>query len=196
MNEDRRMSVHTKYDTTKRLFHLKEVRRSGWLLSGVEFPESVADHSWGTSLLCLIFGEDYGVDVRRCLEIAVVHDVAEVITGDIPFRPDQDSNERKNCKAENEFEAMKDLLPGQDLYFLKELWEEYEESTTLEAKVVRDLNLIDMAMQALIYNTPPVRTSTNLTEFLDSAEQRLRLPISQQLFSKIKSDFHGLAPLH
>lgn len=64
---------------------LKDVARSGWVLRGIERPESVADHSWGTAYLCLLLAPA-GIDRERSVAMALVHDLAEVETGDIPRR--------------------------------------------------------------------------------------------------------------
>ena len=71
-------------------YRLKDEARSGWVLRGVERPESVAAHSWGTALLCLIFAGEAGVDRGRALAIATAHDVAEAEIGDIPARAHPD----------------------------------------------------------------------------------------------------------
>ena len=60
---------------------LKDTPRTGWIRRMVENPESVAAHSWGLCLLTLILCPD-DLDRLKCLEFAVVHDLAEEITGD------------------------------------------------------------------------------------------------------------------
>ena len=60
-----------------RAYRLKEQVRTGWTLRGVTPAESVADHAWGTALLCLLFADEAGVDRAEATEIALVHDLAE-----------------------------------------------------------------------------------------------------------------------
>src|SRR5690606_5214441 len=69
-------------------FRLKDEARGGWLLRGVRDPESVAAHSWGTALLCLLYADDAGVDRDRAMVMALVHDLAEARTGDVVARAD------------------------------------------------------------------------------------------------------------
>jgi len=45
-------------------YRLKDTVRAGWVLRGIRDPESVADHSWGTALLCMIYGPSAGIDVK------------------------------------------------------------------------------------------------------------------------------------
>ncbi len=60
---------------------LKDTPRNGWIRREVENPESVADHSYGLCLLTLILCPPE-LDRLKCLEFAVVHDLAESVTGD------------------------------------------------------------------------------------------------------------------
>ena len=68
---------------------LKSEVRTGWSIEGVPHPESVADHTWGMTLLLLHafdrtaeHGEE-GIDRERTLRIAIVHDLQEAVTGDL-----------------------------------------------------------------------------------------------------------------
>lgn len=178
------------YLTAKTLLGLKEVPRSGWLRSGVLQPESVADHSWGTAILCLLFGDYYGIDASRALQIAVVHDAAEVITGDIAATPELLASAEKVAeKSAGEAEAISTMFPTEATAHLTALWEEYEQSHSREALVVRDLNLLDMALQALLYTSEARRTTQSLSQFLNSAGERLHLPESRAIFQLIEQDF-------
>ncbi|MFL5542881.1 MAG: HD domain-containing protein [Longimicrobiaceae bacterium] len=72
-----------------RFFHLagrlKDTPRAGWALRGVERPESVADHSWRTALLALVLARraDPPLDRERAVALALAHDLAEALVGDI-----------------------------------------------------------------------------------------------------------------
>ncbi len=64
---------------------LKTEMRHSWLSDGRR--ESVAEHSWRLSLMALRYAEklDQPVDLLKCLKIAIIHDLVEVISGDIPI---------------------------------------------------------------------------------------------------------------
>src|SRR5689334_14865724 len=79
---------------------LKSTARAGWKRCGVDRCESVADHTFGVALLALLAPDpndakgssDSGEPPRRragelnrdhCLALALVHDLAESIVGDI-----------------------------------------------------------------------------------------------------------------
>ena len=62
---------------------LKDVLRSGYTNAGS--PESTAEHTWRLCLWIVALGERVeGFDVRRLLELAVVHDLGEALNGDTP----------------------------------------------------------------------------------------------------------------
>lgn len=134
---------------------LKERQRTGWVLRGVDDPESVADHSWGTAFLSLLYADQAGVDVTEAVTIAEVHDLAESVTGDIATRVVSMSDPGiADGKRKREREAMEGLTGGFDENVrsrVLEVWEEYEEARTGVARFVRDMNLIDMCIQAFIY---------------------------------------------
>ena len=62
--------------------NLQRQKRTGWIKSGIEEPESVADHSYRAALLAMVVPLT-GVDAGRCMRMALVHDLAESIVGDI-----------------------------------------------------------------------------------------------------------------
>ena len=64
-------------------YKLKTVLREGWKrLPQIIDIESVADHSWSLSLLLLEFTPQE-LNLETCLSLAIVHDIPEVIVGDI-----------------------------------------------------------------------------------------------------------------
>lgn len=187
------------------LYRLKDEERAGWLLRGIDRPESVADHSWGTSLLCLLYGNREGIEVERAVSIAVVHDAAEAITGDNAARVAPNGKVvHAEGKAERERDAIEVLFPGDDKTAgpLRELWQEYELASTPEASFVRDMNLIDMCLQALIYESDsrydPEEKKQNfprfgrLDEFFATSEARLSTETGRDLFGELRRRYRAL----
>jgi len=66
----------------------------------------------------------------RALQVALVHDLAEAIVGDIT--PDQGvSDEDKHARERAAMQQMEDALDGHGTgVLLRELWEEYEAQET------------------------------------------------------------------
>ena len=145
---------------------LKNIIRAGWLKVGIERPESVASHSWGMSALALELCPQH-LDLSKVLSLCIVHDVPEIIVGDLTPLDDCTN------KAKDEHSAMQKLAP-QWLY----LFEEYEAGQTAEAKFVKQIDKLDMALQAVIYrNEQGVDTS----EFIESARKKIHDSNLQEL---------------
>ncbi|MEK7632349.1 MAG: HD domain-containing protein [Patescibacteria group bacterium] len=93
-----------------RLEGLKRTARTGWnkkpgpgdtfQARTVPEAESVADHSWSLAMFAFVIASKLRLDVKKMVTMALVHDVAECITGDAvtaTFPPEV----RKQAKAEN-----------------------------------------------------------------------------------------------
>jgi putative hydrolase of HD superfamily len=188
---------------------LKDEIRTGWTIRGVPDPESVADHSWGTALLVALFADQAGVERSRALEIALVHDLAEARTGDIPTRvrgeDQQTTPERKRLQEYEAIDAM--LAPFHDSppsQWIRGRFSEYEERKTPEARFVADMNLIDMVLQALIYKRagrydrssdaldPTQGDFPGLSEFFATAEPRIATDIGRRLFDQVSRAYEEL----
>jgi putative hydrolase of HD superfamily len=163
------------------MYRLKAEPRRGWLHRGVRTPESVADHSWGTALLCLLFAEQEGVDPGRAVQIALVHDLAEAVTGDIIVSSQQIAPEMAlDDKTRLEREAMDRLVDAGEV---RQLWESYEAQSSHEARFVRDMDLLDMCLQALAYHRrdPDLQ---GLDEFFVSAGPRITTATGRRLWQQ------------
>lgn len=57
--------------------------RKGWVLRDVQNPESIADHMYRMAILALTMAGSQDIDQPRLVKMAIVHDIAEAIVGDI-----------------------------------------------------------------------------------------------------------------
>ncbi|CAK7326476.1 unnamed protein product [Dovyalis caffra] len=121
---------------------LKTTKRKGWLNHGIKGPESIADHMYRMSLMALIAGDLPGVNRERCIKIAIVHDIAEAIVGDIT----PSDGVPKPEKSRMEQAALNDMCEvlggGMRAEEIKELWAEYENNASLEANLVKDFDKV------------------------------------------------------
>lgn len=145
-------------DLAAEAVRLKEVRRAGWLRVGITDPESVAAHSWGVALLVLLRCPPE-LDRGRLLAMAILHDLAEVETGDLTPH-DGVSREEKHRR---ESIAMRRLLAGRP--DLLALWEEAEARLTPEARFLKQLDTLEMGVQARRYK----ENGSDVSEFLAAA---------------------------
>ena len=131
---------------------LKTTPRTGWFQRGVPAPESVADHSHGVALVALALLDCVPgpLDRARVLAMAIAHDLAESVTGDLSLGASRLLPPGAKMAAESA--ALDELLDG--LGFAdswKGLWREFEEQETAEAKLVRDADRLDLLATALAY---------------------------------------------
>ncbi len=139
-------------DLLLRSARLKTVPRTGWALRGVRAPESVADHAHGTALatLLLLDLDARPLDRARALAMAVLHDLPESVTGDWPAVATRLLP--PGAKSRAEAAALDEVLGGAPVAGAwRDLWREYDQRATPEARLVRDADRLDMLVQALAY---------------------------------------------
>ena len=133
---------------------LKRTVRSGWVKQGVKDPESVADHSFRTAVMVLFLAKKLGYDDFKCVKMALIHDLAESVIGDIITEVGNKEVANVKEKSEKEKTAMKQLLSqvedGDELF---KLWLEFESQGSAEGRFVKALDKLEMVMQALEYES-------------------------------------------
>lgn len=110
--------------------------------------ESIADHSWRLALMVILFSNELNLKINqlKAIKIALVHDIAESITGDIDLTTIMKGKITKAQKNQKEIQAIKkikSMLPtnvGAEIY---SLWHEYNQATTQEAKFIKALDKIE-----------------------------------------------------
>jgi putative hydrolase of HD superfamily len=110
--------------------------------------ESTADHSWRLSIMTIALADELNIklNIEQAIKIALIHDVVEAIAGDVSAVAQAENKKLALQKHKNEIRAMKKLqsiLPpkiGKKFY---EIWQEYSDSKTREAKFVRALNKLE-----------------------------------------------------
>jgi len=169
---------------------LKDVDRTGWKIYKVRDPESVADHSFRIAIMAMLYSKNLGLDEDKCVKMSLVHDLEEVYTGDIATRADEKNQAVNNTKKEkierSAFDKLMKLLDDKEE--IAELWQEYHECKTPEAKWVNDLDKVEMVLQALDYKKGK-RTKEDLEEFFQTSEPRIKTEKGRELWNKIRKEY-------
>jgi len=143
---------------------LKKIERRGWVVSGVKKSESVADHTFRTALMVILLGQNRKIDLLKAVKMALIHDIAESEIGDIITWNNLEKT--KDEKIALEKKAMKKLVsilgPSGDNYY--NLWEEYENCKSPEARFVKDIDKLEMILQAVEYEN----TEKNLNDYIET----------------------------
>jgi putative hydrolase of HD superfamily len=130
-----------------------------------------------------------GIDTIKCLKMALVHDLAEAQVGDITPHcgvSDQD----KHTREEQAMMRMTKTLEGSSMGLagceIVDLWQEYEEGTSMEAKLVKDMDKLEMILQALEYEQDG-NNKQSLDGFFDSTRDKWRTEIGKAWGQEIES---------
>jgi len=134
---------------------LKSVKRQGWVERGVREPESSADHSWMMALMCMTLPFDG--DRNKAVKMAIVHDLAEAVVGDIITKENWEAGGTMRAKdkqklEKNAFAEMVSSLEKQASKEMLSLWEEFEGGKTSEAMFVKDVDAAERLIQAFRYH--------------------------------------------
>ena len=133
---------------------LKYKIRSGWDKShwnvSKERVESIAEHVYGTCILALSIDSEFktDLDINKVIKMLVLHELGEVIIGDItPF-----DNITPEEKMKKEHEAMREVigdLVNQEEFLL--LLFEFDEKKTKEAIFAHHCDKLEADIQAKVY---------------------------------------------
>jgi putative hydrolase of HD superfamily len=139
-------------------YNLKDEERAWIELFGISNGESVSGHSWNVAFLTLLFGMEKDVDTLNSLKMSIIHDLAEAETGDIINRAKDSRREiTEEEKHHREKEFWNKIGNKEDFEELHELWQESEDRETVEAKIVKDMDLLDLCLQAVKYQKESLR---------------------------------------
>uniref|UniRef100_A0A8D2IXY7 5'-deoxynucleotidase HDDC2 n=2 Tax=Varanus komodoensis TaxID=61221 RepID=A0A8D2IXY7_VARKO len=130
--------------------------------------------------------EDKTLNKDRCIRLALVHDMAECIVGDIA-PADTVSKEEKHRREEEAMKHLTELLSEDLKKEIYELWEEYEHQSSAEARFVKELDQCEMILQALEYEELE-KTPGKLQDFYDSTAGKFSHPEIVQLVSSINTE--------
>ncbi|KNE65175.1 hypothetical protein AMAG_10828 [Allomyces macrogynus ATCC 38327] len=155
--------------------NLKTTKRTGWVRHGVPQPESIADHMHRMGVLAMLI-QDPSLDRTRCVKMAIVHDIAESIAGDIT--PNCGVSKEEKFRLEQEgINKLCSLLAPTSLAEteIRALWHEYEDAATPEALFVKDLDKFEMIVQAFEYEKANPKLGP-LNDFFKSTKGVFRHP--------------------
>ncbi|KAI9774538.1 MAG: hypothetical protein M1840_002786 [Geoglossum simile] len=203
------------------LERLKTTKREGWRRFGIDrggttcpildpekgnifvkplSPESISDHMYRMSLLTMLAPPDLAsrLNIPHCTKMALIHDMAESLVGDIT-PVDGVSKPEKSRREAAAMDYLSSALLG-NVYGglvgsqIREIWEEYEKSETLEAKFVHDIDKMELLLQMMEYERAHKGT-LDLGEF-SYAASNIMLPEvkvwSEEVLRERKAYWEGL----
>lgn len=163
--------------------NLDQIPRMGYLLSGITDPESVSEHSWHVAFLVWLLSADItDIDRLRAIEIAMIHDLAELRIGDLPRTASHYLPE--GAKEAAEAAAIEEILaplPEE----VRLLWKEYQAGESPESRLVKACDRLQMMLKVLVYESQGGR---GLRRFWENPENFPDggFPLVERLFSELR----------
>ncbi|MFI1826167.1 HD family hydrolase [Streptomyces sp. NPDC020412] len=160
---------------------LKHARRTGWWMAGIRDPESVAEHSWRTSLIASVIAELEGADPARAALLAVWHDSQETRTGDVNHLGKKYSpNADPRAVTADQTAGMPEALAAK----VRELVGEYEAKETPEAVCARDADKLECMVQGIEYRAQGYESAQR---WIDNSRARLTTDSARALADELLS---------
>jgi 5'-deoxynucleotidase YfbR-like HD superfamily hydrolase len=110
--------------------------------------ENSAEHSWQLALLAISLARyaEGPLDLNRVIRMLLVHDVGEIDAGDVMFFAHVNWEKRKAAERAAVTRIFS-ILPEEDSSDLLQLWHEFEEGESAEARFA---HAVDRAMPVLL----------------------------------------------
>jgi putative hydrolase of HD superfamily len=173
-------------DFFKNSVNLKNIPRQGWIDKlSVSNPESVSDHSYSMAIMCMVISDLRHLNSEKILKIALLHDLAESLIGDLT--PEQIDKESKKKLENDAFKKIIKNLPESIKSKYLEIWFEYQDNISPEAKLIHQIDKIEMVLQAKIYQKNGY-DKDKLESFFESAKKEIDDPQLKELFIQIIND--------
>ena len=161
---------------------LKALFRQGWLRRGVprEQCETVAEHTLGVTLLALFLADAHfpNLDQGKLLRMALLHDVGEIHAGDIV--PGKMSLADKHALEKQSVEQVFARLPKGAEYLA--IWQEFEDGQTPEARFLKEIDRLEMGLQASVYEHEKLG---DLAVFFESTDKALTTPELREILAAL-----------
>ncbi|MFD7614397.1 HD family hydrolase [Streptomyces sp. NPDC059828] len=158
---------------------LKQTRRTGWWMAGVRDPETVAEHSWRTSLIASIIANLEGADPARAAFLAVWHDSQETRTGDVNHLG------KKYSTAADPQAVTADQVAGMPEHLaamVRDLVAEYEAKESRESICARDADKLECMLQGLEYRSQGYESAQR---WIDNSRARIVTETGQRLADEL-----------
>ncbi|MFH1637652.1 MAG: HD domain-containing protein [Candidatus Woesearchaeota archaeon] len=136
-----------KISELRKFYQLKSVYREAPV---GDRKESSAEHTWSCLILADYFMSKIKLDRLKVYELLLYHDVVEIEAGDIPIHHEAERNNKKEAERKA-MEKLKEELPQELRPKLSQLFKEFEESSSTEARFARAIDRIDAVIHELDY---------------------------------------------
>jgi putative hydrolase of HD superfamily len=131
---------------------LKQILRQS-VVTHVKRNENDAEHSWHLAVMAVLLSEyssQKGIDILKVIKMVLIHDLVEIDAGDT-FCYDEKGYEDKAEREQKAADRIFNILPSDQAEEIMELWHEFEDMETPEARFAACLDRLEPIL--LNYNT-------------------------------------------
>ena len=127
---------------------LKSVLRQT-VLAGIGRPENSAEHSWHLAMMAITLADHApaGTDLARVVGMVLVHDIVEIDAGDLFLYADPSAHERQDIAERAAADRIFAILPTEQGAEMRQLWDEFSERRTAEAKFARAIDRLQPMLE-------------------------------------------------
>lgn len=163
---------------------LKTTLRFG---SSLKEQEPTSSHSWRVALMAFLLADEMNIRINKekAIKLALIHDLAEAITGDIDAvdiinrKVSKEEKHKAECKAIEELTQSFSFGPR-----MRKLWEEYDAQKTKEAQFVKAVDKIEAYLHIKEAGHKQYTPKTFVHSYADPAVKRV--PKLQRLLHVVK----------
>jgi putative hydrolase of HD superfamily len=137
-------ALNKQLDFVMELDRLKSVYRQALVKSDDNRFENSAEHSWHITLTAQILHQ-YAVekvDIARVISMLLIHDIVEIDAGDMFAFSDQKDLAEQEEKEIVAATRIFGLLPDKQFQHYKQLWLEFENAETIDAKFAKAMDRV------------------------------------------------------
>ena len=138
--------IDRQFDFIREIDKEKFITRQTFL-SDAKRRENDAEHAWHMAIMTLLLSEyaNEEIDVLRVISMLLIHDLVEIDAGDT-YAYDEEGKQTQRAREVKAADRIYGILPEDQGKKLRELWEEFEEAQTPEAKFAHVMDNVQPAM--------------------------------------------------
>lgn len=162
---------------------LKRVKHEGVRLAGVQFPDSIAEHSLSAAQIAFVLAHFEGADPYKCAAIMIFHDSLETRLGDL-HKVSARYIDSKSIEPDIEREQFSSL-PEDLSEKIKSALGEKRSRETQEGIVCQDADWLEVAIQAKFYHESGC---SGCWEWIENVEKALKTQTAREILDNIKNE--------
>lgn len=141
-----RERLERQFDFIKEIDKEKFIQRQTKLSDNAS-RENDAEHAWHMAIMTVLLSEyaNEKIDVLRTVIMLLIHDIVEIDAGDT-YAYDEERQKTQHERESQAADRIYALLPEDQQKKMRDIWEEFEEAKTPEAKFAHTMDNLQPAM--------------------------------------------------